>query len=78
MILDIVTYPAASLKEKCVPVTEITDEIRQLAADMLETMYEAPGVGWPPRRWAVISACWSWTPPRRTRRSSPGSSSTRN
>lgn len=45
MILDIVTYPAASLKEKCVPVTEITDEIRQLAADMLETMYEAPGVG---------------------------------
>ena len=44
MILDIVTYPAASLKEKCVPVTEITDEIRQLAADMLETMYEAPGV----------------------------------
>ena len=45
MILDIVTYPAASLKEKCVPVTEITDEIRPLAADMLETMYEAPGVG---------------------------------
>ena len=45
MILDIVTYPAASLKEKCVPVTEITDEIRQLAADMLETMYEANGVG---------------------------------
>lgn len=45
MILDIVTYPAASLKEKCVPMTEITDEIRQLAADMLETMYEAPGVG---------------------------------
>ena len=38
MILDIVTYPAASLKEKCVPVTEITDEIRQLAADMLETI----------------------------------------
>ena len=45
MILDIVTYPAASLKEKCVPVTEITDEIRQLAADMLETMYDACGVG---------------------------------
>ena len=31
------------------PVTEITDEIRQLAADMLRPC-EAP-VSWPPRRW---------------------------
>ena len=45
MILDIVTYPDPRLKEICVPVTEITEEIRQLAADMLETMYAAPGVG---------------------------------
>ena len=45
MILDIVTYPDPRLKEVSVPVTEITDEIRQLAADMLETMYAAPGVG---------------------------------
>ena len=45
MILDIVTYPDPRLKEVCVPVTEITEEIRQLAADMLETMYAAPGVG---------------------------------
>ena len=27
------------------PVEEVTDEIRQLAADMLETMYAAPGIG---------------------------------
>jgi len=33
------------LKKKCKPVTEITPEIKQLAADMLETMYAAPGVG---------------------------------
>ena len=45
MILDIVTYPDPRLKEVCEPVGEVTDEIRQLAADMLETMYEAPGVG---------------------------------
>ena len=45
MLLDIVTYPDPRLKERCAPVGEITDEIRQLAADMVETMYAAPGVG---------------------------------
>lgn len=45
MLLDIVVYPDPRLKETCVPVEEITDDIRQLAADMLETMYAAPGVG---------------------------------
>ena len=45
MILDIVVYPDPRLKEVCKPVTEVTEEIRQLAADMIETMYAAPGVG---------------------------------
>ncbi|WP_297670261.1 peptide deformylase [uncultured Desulfovibrio sp.] len=45
MILDIVTYPDPRLKQVCEPVEAVTDEIRQLAADMLETMYAAPGVG---------------------------------
>ena len=45
MILDIVSYPDPRLKEVCEPVAEVTDDIRQLAADMLETMYAAPGVG---------------------------------
>ncbi len=45
MLLDIVTYPDPRLKERCAPVEAITDEIRQLAADMAETMYAAPGVG---------------------------------
>ena len=45
MILDIVTYPDPRLKQPCEPVAEVTDEIRKLAADMLETMYAAPGVG---------------------------------
>lgn len=45
MLLDIVTYPDPRLKERCAPVEAITEEIRQLAADMTETMYAAPGVG---------------------------------
>lgn len=45
MLLDILKYPDPRLKQVCEPVAEITDEIRQLADNMLETMYEAPGVG---------------------------------
>lgn len=45
MLLDIVTYPDPRLKDRCAPVAEITDEIRELAANMTETMYAAPGVG---------------------------------
>lgn len=45
MKLEIVTYPDPRLARKCEPVVEITGELRQLAADMIETMYEAPGVG---------------------------------
>ncbi len=44
-ILKIEVYPAAILQQKAAPVTRIDDEIRQLAEDMLETMYRAPGVG---------------------------------
>lgn len=45
MIRKIVRYPEPVLRAKCRPVTEITSEIRTLAADMLETMREANGVG---------------------------------
>ncbi len=44
-ILDINVYPAPILKEVAAKITRIDDEIRQLAEDMLETMYQAPGVG---------------------------------
>ena len=33
------------LARKAEPVAEVTDEIRQLVDDMIETMYAAPGVG---------------------------------
>ena len=45
MIRPILIHPDPRLKKVCEPVAEITDEVRQLAADMLQTMYEAPGIG---------------------------------
>jgi peptide deformylase len=45
MIRTILTYPDPELKQKSAPVTVITDKIRDLARDMAETMYDAPGVG---------------------------------
>ncbi|WP_029913540.1 peptide deformylase [Pelobacter seleniigenes] len=41
----IVHYPEPLLKQKSAPVTEFNDELKQLADDMAETMYAAPGVG---------------------------------
>lgn len=45
MIRPILTVPDPQLKKKSAPVTIITDEVLQLAKDMAETMYDAPGVG---------------------------------
>ena len=45
MKLEILQYPDARLKQKATPVMDVTPEIRQLAADMAETMYEHGGVG---------------------------------
>ncbi len=44
-ILDIKIYGNPALREKCAPVEAITPELLTLAHDMLETMYEAGGVG---------------------------------
>lgn len=45
MSLEIVKYGNPVLRAKGAPVPEITDEIRQLAEQMLETMRKANGVG---------------------------------
>lgn len=45
MLLEILTYPHPGLRETCAPVSEITPDIRNLAQDMIETMYSARGVG---------------------------------
>ncbi len=44
-VRTILTWPDGGLSAMCTPVEAITDEIRILAADMLETMYAAPGRG---------------------------------
>lgn len=44
-ILDINIYGDEVLRVKAKPVEKVTPELVQLAHDMLETMYEAPGIG---------------------------------
>ena len=44
-VLPILKWPDPRLAETCAPITQITPEIEKLAADMLETMYAAPGRG---------------------------------
>jgi peptide deformylase len=43
--LPIVKIPDPILREVSTPVETIGPDLRQLADDMLETMYEAPGIG---------------------------------
>jgi peptide deformylase len=43
--LPIVTLPDPILRKISAPVERIDEEMRKLADDMLETMYDAPGVG---------------------------------
>jgi peptide deformylase len=45
MIRPILIHPDPRLKKVCDPVSGITDDLRSLAADMLATMYDAPGIG---------------------------------
>ncbi|AVO36821.1 peptide deformylase [Pukyongiella litopenaei] len=41
----ILIHPDPRLKKLCAPVADLSDELRILADDMLETMYDAPGIG---------------------------------
>jgi len=43
--LPIVMAPDRVLKTKCAPVTDVDGAVRRLMDDMLETMYDAPGLG---------------------------------
>lgn len=44
-LLPIIQYPDPVLSAKAEQVTVFDDELKQLASDMAETMYAAPGVG---------------------------------
>jgi peptide deformylase len=44
-LLPIIEIPDPLLRAQSAPVESITDDINRLIGDMLETMYEAPGIG---------------------------------
>lgn len=44
-ILNILRYPDPRLHKVAKPVTVFDEKLKQLVADMAETMYDAPGVG---------------------------------
>ena len=44
-ILEILKFPDPRLRNHAKPVAKVDDAVRRLADDMLETMYEAPGIG---------------------------------
>ena len=41
----ILIHPDPRLKKSGMPVADLSDDLRSLADDMLETMYDAPGIG---------------------------------
>jgi len=44
-VLEILEFPDPRLRTEAAPVEQVTDATRALIADMLETMYAAPGIG---------------------------------
>lgn len=44
-IRNILIHPDPRLKKTCDPISSIDSDIRKLADDMFETMYDAPGIG---------------------------------
>ena len=45
MLRPILLHPNPKLKKVCKPVVKIDDAVIKLSADMLDTMYHAPGIG---------------------------------
>ena len=52
---NILIHPDPRLKKVAVPVPSVNDDLRRLADDMLETMYDAPGIGLAAPQIAVMS-----------------------
>ena len=44
-ILSILEFPDPRLRTVATPVTQVDSRVQQLVDDMLETMYDAPGIG---------------------------------
>ncbi len=57
-LMPIRTLGDPVLRRPCRPVERFDDALRRLAADMLETMYEAPGVGLAANQVGLSIACF--------------------
>ena len=44
-LLEILHYPDPRLRNQATPVATVDAKVKKLVDDMLETMYEAPGIG---------------------------------
>jgi peptide deformylase len=44
-LLEILHFPDSRLRLQARPVAQVDDNVRQVVKDMLETMYDAPGIG---------------------------------
>ena len=44
-LLTVIYFPDPRLKQRCIPIEKIDDNIRKLVEDMYETMYHERGVG---------------------------------
>ena len=42
---EVLQFPDARLKRVSEPISDVTDELRELARDMCEVMYDEPGIG---------------------------------
>ncbi len=62
---EVLQFPDPRLKRVCEPIEKIDDAIRELASDMLEVMYDEPGIGLAaiqvgePVRMLVIDTEWT-------------------
>ena len=69
-ILSIITLPDPILRQTSAPIERVDDDVRRLVDDMLETMYDAPGVGLAgiqvavPRRLLVLDVAGKDEPPQ--------------
>ena len=57
-IRNIREYGDEVLKKTCKEVKEMTPRTKELIEDMLETMYDANGVGLAAPRWAYLRELW--------------------
>ena len=62
---DVLKFPDPRLREISKPILEINDEIRELAKDMCDVMYDEPGIGLAapqlgvPLRLIVVDTTWT-------------------